>query len=66
MVLQSDNGSEFIAEIVEKLMEIWPEAKIVYGQARPHSPKVLLKGQIKTSKPCYKCGCMIITPISGC
>jgi transposase InsO family protein len=33
MVLQSDNGSEFIAEIVEKLMEIWPEAKIIHGRA---------------------------------
>jgi hypothetical protein len=33
MVLQSDNGSELIAEIVEKLMEIWLEAKIIHGQA---------------------------------
>jgi hypothetical protein len=33
MVLPSDNGSEFIAEIGEKLMEIWQEAKIIYGQA---------------------------------
>jgi hypothetical protein len=28
MVLQSNIGSEFIAEIAEKLMEIWLEAKI--------------------------------------
>jgi hypothetical protein len=37
MVLQSDNGSEFIAEIITKLMEIWPEAKIVHG--RPRHPQ---------------------------
>jgi hypothetical protein len=34
MVIQSDNGSEFIAEIISRLMEIWPDAKIVHGQPR--------------------------------
>jgi hypothetical protein len=37
MVLQSNNGSKLIAKIVQKLMEIWPEAKIIHGRA--HHPQ---------------------------
>jgi hypothetical protein len=46
MVLQSDNGSEFIAEIIEKSMEIWPEAKIIHGRA--HHPQA--QGSVKKGK----------------
>jgi hypothetical protein len=33
MVLQFDIGSEFIADIVSELIEIWPEAEIIHGWA---------------------------------
>ncbi|KAF0698227.1 KRAB-A domain-containing protein 2-like [Aphis craccivora] len=36
-ILQSDNGREFTAKIIEELAELWPECKIVYG--RPRHPQ---------------------------
>ncbi|KAE9544391.1 hypothetical protein AGLY_001570 [Aphis glycines] len=32
--LQSDNGREFTAKIIEELAELWPECKIVHGWPR--------------------------------
>jgi len=36
-ILQSDNGQEFTAKIIEELVELWPECKIVHG--RPRRPQ---------------------------
>jgi hypothetical protein len=33
-VLQSDNGSEFTAQIISDLKELWPELVIVHGKPR--------------------------------
>lgn len=33
-ILQSDNGREFTAKIIEELTLMWPEFKIVYGSPR--------------------------------
>ena len=32
--LQSDNGAEFIAEIITELKDIWPKLKLVHGKPR--------------------------------
>ena len=34
VVLQSDNGSEFTAAVIDELCVIWPELKIVHGKPR--------------------------------
>lgn len=34
MILQSDNGSEFIASIIHDLKDLWPTCHIVHGRAR--------------------------------
>jgi transposase InsO family protein len=31
-ILQSDNGSEFTAQIISDLKELWPELAIVHGK----------------------------------
>jgi hypothetical protein len=31
MILQSDNGREFVAKVIEELMKIWKDCKIVHG-----------------------------------
>ncbi len=36
-ILQSDNGTEFIAEIFREVAKIWPDCKIVHG--RPYHPQ---------------------------
>lgn len=37
VILQSDNGREFTAEIIKELVVLWPECKIVHG--RPRHPQ---------------------------
>lgn len=37
VILQSDNGREFTAEIIKELILLWPECKIVHG--RPRHPQ---------------------------
>ncbi|XP_068220838.1 KRAB-A domain-containing protein 2-like [Palaemon carinicauda] len=34
VILQSDNGSEFIAQIITELRSLWPELSIVHGKPR--------------------------------
>jgi transposase InsO family protein len=34
MILQSDNGHEFFAEIVQQVMSIWKDIVIVHGHPR--------------------------------
>lgn len=36
-ILQSDNGREFVAAVIEDLVLLWPECKIVHG--RPRHPE---------------------------
>ena len=33
-VLQSDNGSEFTAAVLNEIMQLWPDLKMVHGKAR--------------------------------
>ena len=33
-ILQSDNGSEFTAQVITELMQMWPELVIVHGKPR--------------------------------
>ena len=33
-ILQSDNGKEFCAEVIEELIELWPSVKIINGCPR--------------------------------
>jgi hypothetical protein len=37
MILQSDNGREFVAEVIVKVMSLWPDVVIVHG--RPRHPQ---------------------------
>jgi hypothetical protein len=37
MILQSDNGREFTANIITELKSLWPDLKIVHG--RPRHPQ---------------------------
>ena len=37
LILQSDNGREFVAEIITELKLIWPELKLVHGAVRKPS-----------------------------
>ena len=34
LILQSDNGREFVAEVIRELKDLWPECTIVHGRAR--------------------------------
>ena len=36
-ILQSDNGSEFVAEVISDLVKSWPGTLIIRG--RPHHPQ---------------------------
>jgi transposase InsO family protein len=37
VILQSDNGREFTAEVIKELVALWPECKLVHG--RPRHPQ---------------------------
>ena len=37
MILHSDNGKEFVAEVITELKVIWPSLKIVHGAPRKPS-----------------------------
>ncbi|XP_070188954.1 KRAB-A domain-containing protein 2-like [Littorina saxatilis] len=37
VILQSDNGTEFTANVISELMEFWPSLKMVHG--KPHYPQ---------------------------
>jgi len=34
VILQSDNGREFVAKVIEELMKLWKDCKIVHGSPR--------------------------------
>ncbi len=34
MVLQSDNGREFVNEVIKELKDLWPDCVIVHGRSR--------------------------------
>lgn len=57
MILQSDNGREFVAEVVSELKLVWPELCIVHG--RPRHPQS--QGSIERSNqdvtPMIQCWC---------
>lgn len=36
-ILQSDNGKEFVAKVIEQVVAIWPHCKILHG--RPRHPE---------------------------
>ncbi len=37
MILQSDNGREFVAKVIDEFLKIWKDCKIVHGL--PHHPQ---------------------------
>lgn len=37
VILQSDNGREFTAEVIKKSVLLWPEYKILHGPKYPQS-----------------------------
>ena len=37
VILQSDNGKEFVASVISELKQLWPDLKIVHG--RPRHPQ---------------------------
>jgi len=45
IILQSDNGKEFTAHVIEKLVELWPSIKLVNGRPRhPQSQGLVERG----------------------
>ena len=34
LILQSDNGSEFTANIITEMKQLWPDMKLVHGKPR--------------------------------
>jgi hypothetical protein len=34
VILQSDNGKEFVASVISELKQLWPDLKIVHGIPR--------------------------------
>ncbi len=56
VILQSDNGREFRAAVVEELRSLWPELKIVHGRARhPESQGSVERsnGEVKKLLGCW-------------
>lgn len=37
IILHSDNGREFTADVIKELVALWPESKLVHG--RPRHPQ---------------------------
>jgi transposase InsO family protein len=49
LILHSDNGKEFVADVIFELLKLWPEIKVVNG--RPRHPQ---------SQGCVECGNKIL------
>jgi len=45
LILQSDNGKEFVNKVIKKLKTLWPECILVRG--RPRQPKT--QGSVETA-----------------
>jgi len=44
-ILQSDNGKEFVAQIIHDLVALWPETRIINGRPRhPQSQGLIERG----------------------
>jgi len=44
-ILQSDNGKEFVAQIIRDLVGLWPETRIINGRPRyPQSQGLIERG----------------------
>jgi hypothetical protein len=60
VILQSDNGKEFVASVISELKQLWPDLKIVHG--RPRRPQS--QGRVERSngeiKKNWECGFAII------
>jgi hypothetical protein len=37
LILHSDNGKEFVADVISELLELWPDIKVIHG--RPRHPQ---------------------------
>lgn len=44
-ILQCDNGREFTAHVIEDLVKMWPECKIIHGS--PRRPQI--QGSVERS-----------------
>ncbi|CAG8667591.1 4841_t:CDS:1, partial [Diversispora eburnea] len=41
-ILQSDNGKEFVAQVIKELIELWPSVTIINGRPRhPQSQELI-------------------------
>jgi hypothetical protein len=50
MILQSDNGAEFIAEIIWKVMELWPSPRSFMDEQETLNRRAQLKELTKMWK----------------
>jgi len=49
-ILHSDNGGEFVAEVIDSMVSLWPDCKIVHG--RPRRPQS--QGSVESSNQCVE------------
>jgi len=47
-ILQSDNGKEFVAQIIRDLVGMWPETRIINGRPRHPQSQGLIESGNKT------------------
>ena len=65
MILQSDNGREFVAAVIVELRFLWPELVLVNGRPRHPQSQGKSRDQTKTCLIWYSTGVMTITPLNG-
>ena len=64
-ILQSDNGSEFTANIITELKQLWPDMKLVHGKHLTHRVKDQWSVLTVTARTCWLHGCPTIIPKTG-
>ncbi|CAG8625457.1 8383_t:CDS:2 [Paraglomus occultum] len=43
LILQSSNGKSFTVNVIQKLMKMWPQSKIIHGKSCLQSPEIVEK-----------------------
>ena len=64
-ILQSDNGSEFTANIITELKQLWPDVKLVHVKPVTHRVKDQWNVLMVTSRTRWLPGCQITIPKIG-
>jgi hypothetical protein len=57
MILQSDNGREFVNRVIEELVKLWPSLKIVHGRARHPQSQGSVERLNRVVKPLLRLWC---------